>query len=90
MQCADPHIGSQQAAPAGLVCAYCLNKRTYFPFLLHLTYEIQKSINIVMLCSSSKLCFISCINIKTEYHCYLLHLSALFMCFKDRKIKHLV
>lgn len=46
MQRADPHISSQQTAPAGIVYAYSLNKANIFPFPLPLADGIQNNVNI--------------------------------------------
>lgn len=44
MQRADPHISSQQTAPAGIVYAYSLNKANIF--LFPLADGIQNNVNI--------------------------------------------
>lgn len=54
MQCADPHISSQQTAPAGIVYAYSLNKANIFPFPLPPADRIQNNINIVKLSSRKR------------------------------------
>lgn len=54
MQCTDPHISSQQTAPAGIVYAYSLNKANIFPFPLPPADGLQNNINIVKLSSRKR------------------------------------
>lgn len=54
MQCADPHISSQQTAPAGVVYAYSLHKANIFPCTLPPAVGIEINTDIVKLSSRKR------------------------------------
>lgn len=76
MQCADPHISSQQTVPAGVVCAYSSDNANNFPFLLPPADETEDNINIVKL-SSKKM------SIRKSILSYLYYLFILLLIIFD-------
>lgn len=83
MQSADPHISSQQTAPAGVVYACSFYKANIFPFPLPFADGIQNNVNIVKVSSwkGSVSKFMLTVIYDLVLFCFMLVLLCIFVFF---------
>lgn len=93
-QCADPHISSQQTAPAGAIYAYSIHKANIFPFTLPPADGIQKNIDSVKLFSRKRSVNKTILTVIYRFFClvgnFFCGFFFVFVCFLimcDYKIK---